>query len=139
MKRKRKLRFVFDTNVLVSSAITPGGVASRAFEEATRRGFFLHTEETFSELKAVLYRPQFDLYLPERERQNYLIAFLRHSYRIIASEFFTVCADPDDDMFIDAAVGGQAQYLVTGNLKDFPPSPFRNIHIVTPAQFLRML
>jgi predicted nucleic acid-binding protein len=33
-----------------------------------------------------------------------------------------VCADPDDDAFLECAQAAQADYLVTGNLKHFPSS-----------------
>ena len=46
------------------------------------------------------------------------------------------CPDPNDDMFLELAVSGNADYLITGNLKDFPPSPFQGLPILSPAAFL---
>ena len=45
----------------------------------------------------------------------------------------------DDDKFLELAVSGRADYLITGNLKDFPPSPFRGIEIVNPAEFVELI
>ncbi|MGH2396863.1 MAG: hypothetical protein ACRDFW_07725 [bacterium] len=45
--------------------------------------------------------------------------------------------DPDDDIFTAAAVEGQAAYLITGNTRHFPQSPWRGIQIVDPAKFLQ--
>ena len=50
---------------------------------------------------------------------------------IAITEKITACTDPNDDMFLEVAVNGQADYIITGNIKDFPPSPFRGIP--TPA------
>ena len=76
MPRKRKRRFVFDTNVLISAALTPEGEAWSAFEKANRTGYFLLSDETFAELKDVLYREDFDQYLTNRIRRQFIIKLL---------------------------------------------------------------
>ncbi len=49
-----------------------------------------------------------------------------------------VCAGPDDDIFTAAAAEGGADYLITGNIKHFPASPWRGIMIVDPSTFLAL-
>ncbi len=44
--------------------------------------------------------------------------------------------DPGDAMFLEVARAGQADCLVTGNLKHFPARKRREINVVTSAQFL---
>lgn len=46
-----------------------------------------------------------------------------------------IAADPDDDMVLGCAGGGKADYLVTGNLKDFPAT-WRRTRIVNAGTFL---
>ncbi|MCX7688225.1 MAG: putative toxin-antitoxin system toxin component, PIN family [Fimbriimonadales bacterium] len=51
-----------------------------------------------------------------------------------------VCRDPDDDAVLECAVSGNATYLVTGDKKHLLPiRQFRDILIVSPAEFLRIL
>ena len=45
------------------------------------------------------------------------------------------CADPDDDIFLECAQASQANYLVTGNTKDFPAS-WLETRIITPRFLL---
>jgi len=137
MARKRKRRrFVLDTNVLISGLLTPEGEAREVFKRADRKGYFLLSDETFAELKEVLYRPVFDAYLTNSDRRRFMLALLDKSVRIPVREAIMACKDPDDDKFLEVAVSGKAACIVTRNVRDFPSDGFRGIPILTPAQFL---
>ncbi len=133
-----RLRFVFDTNVLVSTVLVYGGKAQQACLKADRNGYFLLSQDTFEELEEVIYREKFDKYITKKERDQFLRDLLAKSVRIPITKPITACTDPDDDMFLEVAVNGQADYLITGNIKDFPPSPFRGLPILRPAEFLEI-
>ena len=51
------------------------------------------------------------------------------------SEKVRACSDPDDDIFLECSQAARAHYLVTGNLKHFPPK-WASTQIVTARQFL---
>ena len=136
MSPKRKKRYVFDTNVLISAALSPNGVARAALTKADRDGYFLLSEDTFAELKEVLYRRAFDPYVTNAERRRFIISFLKKARYITIDEAITACADPDDDMFLEVAINGKADGIVTRNVADFPADPFRGIPILTPEAFL---
>jgi predicted nucleic acid-binding protein len=44
--------------------------------------------------------------------------------------------DEDDRMWLEVAVAGRAEALVTGNLKHFPVSQRHGIRVVHPSAFL---
>jgi putative PIN family toxin of toxin-antitoxin system len=47
-------------------------------------------------------------------------------------------ADPNDEMVLEAAVNGNADALVTNNLRDFAGIPQRfNLQVLSPVQMLR--
>lgn len=50
-----------------------------------------------------------------------------------------VCKDPDDDKFLETAVAGGADFLVTKNLKHFPRKSHAGVRIVNVATFLKEL
>jgi len=129
-------RFVIDTNVLVSALLTPAGHSRQAFDKANRSGFVLQSEETFAELEDVIYRERFDDYITDEERAYFLADLLAKTVFVVPSERVAACSDPDDDRFLELALGGDAAFVVTGNLDDFPPSPWRGIRILPPASFL---
>jgi putative PIN family toxin of toxin-antitoxin system len=45
--------------------------------------------------------------------------------------------DPNDDKFLEAAVSGRANVVITGDRDLLDPNPFREIPILTPADYLR--
>ena len=44
--------------------------------------------------------------------------------------------DPDDEVFLEVAIAGRAEYLVTGNLKDYPTPKREGAKVVSPADFI---
>ena len=48
----------------------------------------------------------------------------------------TECSDPKDDKFLELAIDGKAQILVSGDSHLRDMHPFRDIAIVTPGEFL---
>ena len=69
-----------------------------------------------------------------------LTASLRHSARwVVSTESITNCRDPDDNKVLEAAVAGNANYIVTDDKDLRALSPFRNIEIITVRRFLRKL
>jgi uncharacterized protein len=51
-------------------------------------------------------------------------------------DVITVCRDPKDDKFLELAVSGQANHIVSGDDDLLVLHPFRGVAIVTPAAFL---
>lgn len=54
-------------------------------------------------------------------------------------ERIRACRDSSDDKFLEAAVAGQAEYVVSGNKDLTDMHRFRGIEIVTPRQLLESL
>jgi len=50
-----------------------------------------------------------------------------------------VCKDADDDKFLETAIVGEADFLVTKNLKHFPRKNYENVRIVNVVTFLKEL
>ncbi len=136
--KKTKYRFVFDTNVLVSALLTPKGHSRQAFTKADHNGVILLSSETFAEVEQVIYRERFDKYVTNAERTRFLSDLLEKAALIPITESITVCRDPDDDKFLELAVSGNADYLVSGDHDLLALHPFRAIPILRPAAFLNV-
>jgi putative PIN family toxin of toxin-antitoxin system len=52
-------------------------------------------------------------------------------------ERIAACRDPTDDKFLELAVNGRANLIVSGDGDLLALDPFRNIPIITPAAFIR--
>lgn len=133
---KTELRFVLDTNVLVSAALRPASTPRRAFDLALAKGSVLISEATVSELNDVLSRPKFARYISEARRLDFLAAYIREAHVITATESIDACRDAKDNQFLEVAVCGQATAIVTGDNDLLTLNPFRGIHVLTPEQFL---
>ena len=132
-------RCVVDTNVLISAFISALGNPSKTVRYVLSNGVFLASTATFEEFDSRLRRPRIRKYGSPEEFEAYVGLLLDEAEFVTVTDRVTACSDPDDDMFLELAVSGRADYIVTGNLKDFPPSPFQGIPILSPAEFVKMV
>jgi putative PIN family toxin of toxin-antitoxin system len=131
------LRLVLDTNVLVSAVMTPEGKARACFEVAFERGRLLLSTSTRGELIDVLYRPELQRYISNRDRAEILARIEVQSESVVVEERIEACQDPKDNKFLEVAVSGPTDFIVTGDEDLLALHPFRGIPILTPAAFLK--
>lgn len=128
-------RCVVDTNVLISAGLSPFGKPRRVVEWIIRSSHLLSSEATLDEFSSrYLTRKKFDRYAPPEERMKFFMVVFLNTELIEVTSRPRVSPDPDDDQFLALAADGRADYIVTGNTKDFPES-YEGIPVVTPAQF----
>lgn len=70
------LRFVLDTNTLVSAFLFKKPVVRQAYNRARALGDLLMSDETATELRDVLLRPKFDRYLRKEIRVAFATALI---------------------------------------------------------------
>lgn len=129
-------RFVVDTNVLISALLFKTSVPFRAIELAEKQGIILYSEATLNELEQVLNRKKFNKYLSLEDRQLFLLKFISSSQLVSITENITVCRDEKDNKFLELAVSGSANVIVTGDMDLLVLSPFQAVEIVTPDKFI---
>ncbi|MCY4636095.1 MAG: putative toxin-antitoxin system toxin component, PIN family [Acidobacteria bacterium] len=132
-------RFVLDTNVLISAALTPAG-RPRAILDAIRdgHGVLLFSDETLGELRTRFHRPKFDRYVSRDARWLFLaqLEAVAEWVSIVGAKLG--CRDPGDDMLLETALLGHADCLITGDQDLLVMSPFHGIPILTPTEALRL-
>jgi putative PIN family toxin of toxin-antitoxin system len=111
------VRAVLDTNVVVSALLFPGGRPAQV-RTAWQQGVFapLASANTINELVRVLAYPKFRL-SPD-ERDELLADYLPWIEAVRVPEpapRVPACRDPADVMFLQVAVAGRAECLVTGD------------------------
>ena len=129
-------QYVFDTNVIVSALLLHASTARQAFDKAMSEGKLLLSFPTIMELYDVLRRPAFNRYLTEDERLQFLTAFISESKLVEISQKVAACRDPKDDKFLELAVNGRANCIVSGDEDLLVLHPFRGIEILSPRAFL---
>jgi putative PIN family toxin of toxin-antitoxin system len=130
------LPIVIDTNVLVSSALMPESTPGEAFERLQLTDTLLFSCPTFEELREVLNRPKFERYLDSVRRDRFLSRLGAAASFVDIRRKVEVCRDPKDDKFLDVAINGGADLIVTGDADLLALHPFEGIAIVTPAAYL---
>jgi putative toxin-antitoxin system toxin component, PIN family len=132
------MRVVIDTGVAISAVLLPGSVPRQAFDAAARSDRLLISQATIAELDEVLRRPKFDKYLTEALRLEFLAALVQIAEVVEITEHVVACRDADDDKFLSLAVGGKADYLISGDQDLLILHPFRNVSIITPTDYLAL-
>lgn len=135
MMSNETLRGVVDNNVLVSAALL-AGIPRKAFDKLLDNGTVLVSVPVLLELADVLNREKFDKYVTHDERMRFMVGFLKVAEMIEIDETITVCRDPKDDKLLELAIGGNADFLVTGDKDLLVLNPFRGVEIITPREFL---
>lgn len=99
-------------------------------------GRLLKSTVTERELFVTLARPRLAPLIPPRFG-DWLTELLAAAELVTITEPITACRDPKDDKFLELAVNGHADLIVSGDADLLALNPFRGIPIVTPAAFVQ--
>lgn len=130
------MRVVVDTNVFISAALKEQSLLGMAARMAAESGILLKSATTERELLVTLNRPRLAPLIPPRFR-DWLSELLAAAELIAIAERITACRDPKDDKFLELAVNGYADLIISGDADLLALNPFRGIPIVTPAIFVQ--
>ena len=131
-----ELRFVFDTNALISAALLSNSTSRQALKKAEQLGTVFLSKESLSEFAEVLLRSKFDKYLPLEDRLEFINRVEARYASVEVSSEFADCRDESDNKFLNLAFDANAACLISGDEDLLVLHPFRNISILTPANFL---
>lgn len=133
-----KFRCVVDTNVLISSLLLKDSTPFRAVGRVLLKGVMLRSESTLAEVRRVLRKKKLERYIASEERQIFLAKLLIESEVVEICERIEACRDPKDNQFLEVAVNGRADFIVTGDEDLLVLNPFRDIQILTPRDFMNL-
>jgi len=138
------MRIVLDTNVLVSAFISKLGHSAKTLDLASM----------FEEIQLVLSDPilcEFKNVLSREEvkaRFNYSTQDIESFAKSIKdtstivkikSDFKVIKEDPKDDIVLNTAYDGKAEYIVSGNRHLQNLKRFKGIKIVNPKQMMKVI
>jgi uncharacterized protein len=130
-------RIVADTNCLISRLLLPKSVPGQAVRQAVDHGILLVSEATMNELADVLARPKFNRYVSLEDRQQFLRLLGRVAEFVASVYSVRDCRDPKDDKFLEVALSGKADLILTGDADLLTLNPWRGIAILSPAKYLK--
>jgi putative PIN family toxin of toxin-antitoxin system len=129
-------RVVFDTNIIVSALMFPKSLPRKVIDQVDSLGTILVSYDTMLELNEVLTRKKFERYFSQEQRLNFIGKFFEKAEMVEILELVEICRDPKDDKFLELAVNGRANYLITGDQDLLILQQFGITKIVTYQQFL---
>lgn len=130
------MKIVLDTNVIVSGLLksqrNPAQVLLLALAGAVQ---VCHDERILAEYAEVLVRPRFKF---DPKRVGEVLAKLDVDGLAVDArrESNLDLPDADDEPFLAVALAASVDFLVTGNLSDYPPDKRRGCAVVSPAVFM---
>ena len=133
-----KIRIVLDSNVLLSAALFRQSSPRQALDKAAVSGQILMSSEIIGELEDIFNRPKFDKYSSKQVRNEFLNDFLTVVENVEIAQKIAICRDRKDDKFLELAVNGKADYIITGDQDLLVLHPFRNIEIISVSEYLKL-
>ena len=137
------IRVVVDTNVLVSRYLSPTRVPSQVLRRWQQKAFDLVVSELIlAEYRKVLaYNHVRRIHRLTDEELAREVQNLRELALIVetSQDLHVVADDPADDKFVEAAVVGGADFIVSGDRHLLQVRSFQGVRVLTPVAFLAVL
>ena len=130
------MRIVIDTNVIVSAALKDKSLPSIAVRYAARHGTLLKSLATEHQAIDVLARPYLAPLIPAATL-GWIGSLFAGAELVGIAERVAACRDPTDDKFLELAVNGHADFIISGDADLLVLNPFRSIPILSPAVFVQ--
>jgi len=127
------MRIVVDTNVFVSAILKLNSLPFLVVRWVDEQGGLLKSAATEHEILSVLSHIA-AVTIPDF--RDDLAKMLARAELVAITERITACRDPQDDKFLELAVNGHADLIVSGDADLLALNPFRDIPILTPAAFM---
>lgn len=136
---KNEVRYVFDTNVIVSALLFENSKPAQALRYALANGEVLLSLDLLEELNEVLGREKFNRYVTSEEREEFLAALVERAVLVEITENVQECRDPKDDKVLELALNGEAQYIISGDRDLLVLHPFHDVLVITADEFLQTM
>lgn len=135
-------RAVVDTNILIRALIKPRSTVGPVLTRLAEGEYVIvYSELILDELIAKLALPRIRAkYAIDDQTIETTVALLALRGELVhPTRSVKVCRDPKDDMLIEAALAGNAEYLVTGDEDLLVLKKYETVRMVTPRTFLAAL
>lgn len=129
------VRIVLDTNLLVAGRWKKTSSSAKILDLCIS-----------GELKAV-YTSQIkdeNLFIlgkvkPPKDYLDKILKYYRKSVKVKAGKKITACPDPSDNRFLEAALAGKADYIITNDHHLLDLKKYEGILMIRPGKFTKML
>lgn len=130
------MRVVLDTNIFIS-AILGGTLADLIQYWLMDKFVIVVSDEIVREYYEVLRRPKFGL---KQELVEAVIGYVFRKGEFVTplNRFEIIVDDPKDNMFLESAIEGDVDWIVSGDKHLLEIKEFRGVRIISGREFLDM-
>lgn len=130
-------KVVIDTNVLVSAFLNKG-TSRKLLVKMLETQEVVLSVPLLAELADVFSREKFGT---KTDTVNHFISILIHRATVIqiTSNLKIVIDDPDDDVVLNTAISGKADYIVSGDKHLLKIGNYKEIQIISVSEFAKIL
>ncbi|MGA2118777.1 MAG: putative toxin-antitoxin system toxin component, PIN family [Bryobacteraceae bacterium] len=134
------MRVVLDTNILLSSLLSPLGAPAQLLDAWERNTFTLVAcDELIAELREVAGRPFFRARLRASKAELLAAGIRDFSFFCRCLPSGPIAPDPKDSYLLALAEASQAEFLVTGDKQLLSLKRQKATRIITPAAMIEIL
>jgi uncharacterized protein len=136
-EKKKGLKVVLDTNVLVSALLFYGPLSRIVDLWESGRIIPVLSHDTFKEFQQVLAYPKFHL---TKEEISGIIQQCMAYFDVVEVTFRVkgICRDPHDDKFLSCAHAASAEMLVSGDRDLLALREYKGVKIISSSEFMEM-
>ena len=129
------MKVVIDTNIIVSGLLTPYGNSAEIIRLIVNGNLTLcFDSRIYAEYHEVLDRPKFNC---DKEKISTLLKEIEFTGELaLGIPLKESLPDPDDNMFLEIALAGNAECIITGNLNHFLKELCFSIPVFSPSIFV---
>jgi putative PIN family toxin of toxin-antitoxin system len=129
------MMIVLDTHVIVSGILRPFSKAASILRLVTDGTVQLAYDlRLLSEYRDVLSRPKFNI--TKENVEAFLTQVEQEGFLASVKPLEIHLPNPDDEPFLEVALAGRVEAMVTGNKRHFPRKDYQGVKILSPAEFL---
>ena len=128
------MKVVLDTNIFISGIFWKGASNKVIFNWKEGKFTLVTSLEAVSEIIKVL--KDFKIRLSDEMIKEWVDLIVRNSIIVEPKERIKIVKDdPKDDLFIETAIAGNADYIISQDNHLLKLKEFRGIKIITPEEF----
>ncbi len=136
------MKWVLDTNIIFSGTISTDSPPHKVLKISLsqEKTTPILTNEILDEYKRVL-KEKGKKYGVTKADRTYLLTLIKTKGEIIEPEknYQVIEKDPEDDKFLEAAVEGKADFLVSGDSHLLEIEEFKGIEILSPNEAIETI
>lgn len=128
---------VADTNIIISALIKPFSDSSKILNLILSGKIKLAYDfRILNEYEEVLNRKKFNF--NSQYVESIITQIKEEGIHIDSLPLNETLPDKDDLSFLETAVSGSVDFIVTGNKRHFPNTHYKNIKVLSPSEFLKV-